>query len=177
MMEQYVILVDEQDGEIGTMEKMEAHRSANLHRAFSVFIFNEQEKLLLQQRNINKYHSGGLWTNTCCSHPQPGEGVEAAAARRLQEEMGFITPLFKAFEFVYQANFSNGLVEYEYDHVFIGTYNGLVQPDNNEVSNYCYQTIEEVKAGLSLKPDNYTEWFKIALPKLEAHLAEKDILD
>lgn len=176
-MEQHVILVDDQDREMGTMEKMEAHRAANLHRAFSIFIFNNQEKMLLQQRNIDKYHSGGLWTNTCCSHPQPGEEIEVAATRRLQEEMGFTTRLFKAFEFVYMANFSNGLVEHEYDHVLIGTYNGPVQPDSNEVANYDYQSIEEIRAGLSLNPGNYTEWFKIALPKLEAYLVEKDITD
>jgi isopentenyl-diphosphate delta-isomerase len=176
-MKQYVILVDEQDREIGVMEKMEAHRTASLHRAFSIFIFNNQEKLLLQQRSAGKYHSAGLWTNTCCSHPQPGEETEVAADRRLQEEMGFTTPLFKAFEFVYMAGFSNGLVEHEYDHVLIGSYNGPVQPNGNEVGNYCYQTIEEIKAGLSVAPGNYTEWFKIALPKLEAYLAEKDITD
>lgn len=176
-MEQRVILVDAQDIERGTMEKMEAHRSSNLHRAFSIFIFNSGQQLLLQQRAAAKYHSGGLWTNTCCSHPQPGEELIDAAIRRLQEEMGFTTTLFKAFEFVYEASFSNGLIEHEYDHVLIGKYDGLVQPNAEEVSNYCYQNLEEIRAGFSLRPGNYTEWFKIALPKLEAYLAEKDFTD
>ena len=153
------------------MEKMKAHQTGSLHRAFSIFIFNSKQKLLLQQRATDKYHSGGLWTNTCCSHPSPGEEVIAAANRRLQEEMGFTTPLYNAFEFVYKAGFDNGLIEYEYDHVLIGNYDGDIQHNPAEVSNYCYQTIEKIKDGVQLKPGNYTEWFKIALPKLEAYLA------
>ena len=130
---QKVILVDDRDNEIGTMEKMEAHYTPNLHRAFSVFVFNTRGQMLLQQRAKTKYHSGGLWTNTCCSHPYPGEEIEAAATRRLEQEMGFTTPLTKAFDFIYQATFDNGLTEYEFDHVFIGEYDGDVHPAKDEV--------------------------------------------
>src|SRR3954470_13284590 len=119
-----VILVNEKDQAIGTMEKMEAHRKGVLHRAFSVFIFDRHGKMLLQQRAFHKYHSGGLWTNACCSHPLPGEDIESAAHRRLYEEMGFQTPLKKIFDFTYKADFRNGLTEYEFDHVFTGYYEG-----------------------------------------------------
>lgn len=173
-----VILVNEQDEPVGTAEKMEAHRNGGqLHRAFSIFVFNSQQKMLLQQRSTEKYHSGGLWTNTCCSHPQPGEDTIAAANRRLQQEMGFTTPLYKAFEFTYKADFANGLTEHEYDHVLIGHYDGPVEPNPAEVKNYCYQSIAEIKNGLQLRPGNYTEWFKIALPHLEEYLKEKEITD
>jgi isopentenyl-diphosphate Delta-isomerase len=171
-------LVDEQDQPVGQMEKMKAHQNGGtLHRAFSIFVFDNKGKLLLQQRSPQKYHSGGLWTNTCCSHPQPGEDTSVAASRRLQQEMGFTTPIFKAFEFVYQASFTNGLTEWEYDHVFIGHYDGAVQPNQSEVSNYCYQSIDEIKSGLQLRPGHYTEWFKIALPMLEEYFKEQEITD
>ena len=173
---QHVILVDDMDNEVGTMEKMDAHYTPNLHRAFSVFIFNRRGQMLLQQRAINKYHSGGLWTNTCCSHPYPGEKIAAAANRRLQEEMGFSAPLTKAFDFVYKAAFDNGLTEYEYDHVFVGEYNGEVFPAKEEVESYCYKSFEEIKSDLLQTPWMYTEWFKIALPKLEAHMAGTALL-
>jgi isopentenyl-diphosphate Delta-isomerase len=166
-----VILVDEQDNELGLMEKMEAHEKALLHRAFSVFIFNDAGQMLLQQRAYNKYHSGGLWTNACCSHPLPGESVADAAQRRLMEEMGFTTPLNKAFAFVYKAPFDNGLVEHEFDHVFTGYHNGSIAPNEAEVQDYCYQTMDEIKQGIAAQPHRFTEWFKIAFPKLEAHLA------
>src|SRR5215475_1033999 len=117
-----VILVDEDDFQVGTMEKMEAHRKALLHRAFSVFIFNTKGEMLLQQRALNKYHSAGLWTNACCSHPAPGESTLDAAEKRLLEEMGFITPLQEIFEFTYKTEFDNGLTEYEFDHVVVGTW-------------------------------------------------------
>jgi len=119
-----VILVNEQDEQVGIMEKMQAHREGKLHRAFSVFIFNNKREMLLQQRALNKYHSGGLWTNACCSHPKPNESTEAAAKRRLKEELGFETTLEKNFDFTYKADFENGLTEYEFDHVFSGVYNG-----------------------------------------------------
>ena len=119
-----VILVNEQDEQTGTIEKMEAHRKALLHRAFSVFIFNGKGEMLLQQRAMGKYHSPGLWTNACCSHPRPGEEVETAAFRRLKEEMGIETSLKKIFDFIYRTEFDNGLTEYEFDHVYIGTYPG-----------------------------------------------------
>ena len=117
-----VILVNERDEPVGAMEKIEAHRKGVLHRAFSIFVFNKQGDLLLQQRAANKYHSGGLWTNTCCSHPEPGQQTKDAATKRLTEEMGFTTPLEKIFEFTYHTNFDNGLTEHEYDHVFTGQY-------------------------------------------------------
>lgn len=165
-----VILVDEQDNPVGTMGKMEVHEKALLHRAFSVFIFNDKGEMLLQKRAATKYHSAGLWTNTCCSHPKPGETTEASAIKRLQEEMGFSTPISKAFSFVYKAPFDNGLTEHEYDHVFTGTFNGLINPDPREVSDYCYQSIATVKENVQTHPDHFTEWFKIALPKVEAHM-------
>ncbi len=165
-----LILVDENDVPLGTAEKMEAHQKALLHRAFSVFIFNSEGKMLLQQRAINKYHSGGLWTNACCSHPYFEQDTLAAAEKRLQEEMGFSTTLTKSFEFVYKANFDNGLTEYEYDHVFIGNYDGEIFPDKNEVEDFCFMNIDELKKSLELHPDKYTEWFKIAFPKLEIYL-------
>lgn len=161
-----VILVNEQDIELGVMEKMEAHEKALLHRAFSVFIFNDQHELLLQQRAISKYHSGGLWTNTCCSHPRPGEAVADAALRRLKEEMGFETSLSKAFDFTYKAPFSNGLTEYEFDHVFTGTYNGAIEPNTDEVESYAYYSFAEVAEMLQKNPDAFTVWFHIAFPKV-----------
>ncbi len=162
-----VILVDEQDNETGLMEKMEAHEKALLHRAFSVFIFNSKGEMLLQQRALSKYHSGGLWTNSCCSHPRPGEEVSAAAYRRLNEEMGFITSLQKVFDFVYKASFTNGLTEHEFDHVFVGAYDGVIVPDAAEVENYAYHSLERLEELMELFPQDFTEWFKIAYPKIK----------
>lgn len=165
-----VILVDEKDAPVGTMEKLEAHQKAMLHRAFSIFIFNKKGEMLLQKRANKKYHSGGLWTNACCSHPKPGEENLVAANIRLQEEMGFQTKLVKAFEFVYKADFDNGLTEYEYDHVFVGVYNGDIFPNTDEVSHYCFKPVAEIKNAILSHPQKYTEWFKIAFPKLETYL-------
>lgn len=162
-----VILVNERDEPTGTMEKMEAHQKGLLHRAFSIFIFNNKGEMLLQQRATGKYHNGGLWTNACCSHPAPGETTIAAANRRLKEEMGFTTPLEKAFEFTYQAAFENGLIEHEFDHVFIGYYEGKIDVNRIEVKDYCYKTIEELSSSLQSHPQKFTAWFKIAFPKLE----------
>lgn len=166
-----VILVDEQDNAVGTMGKIEVHEKAALHRAFSIFIFNDKGELLLQKRAANKYHSAGLWTNTCCSHPRPGEDTLTAAKKRLEEEMGFSVPLTKVFSFIYKASFDNGLTEYEYDHVFTGIHNGLVHPNPHEVSDYCYQSLREIKDNIKMQPGHFTEWFKIALPKLERFLS------
>lgn len=170
-----VILVNEQDEPVGTMEKLAAHQKPHLHRAFSVFLFNNKNKMLLQQRAFSKYHSGGLWTNTCCSHPRPGEDITDAAHRRLREEMGIeAANIGKAFEFIYDAAFDNGLYEYEYDHVFTGIYNDSIVPDPAEVAAYCFKSMEEIKNDIQLKPQLYTAWFKIAIPKLEAYmLAQK----
>ncbi|BAV10218.1 isopentenyl-diphosphate delta-isomerase [Filimonas lacunae] len=161
-----VTLVDEFDREVGTMEKMTAHREAALHRAFSVFIFNSKGDMLLQQRAVQKYHSGGLWTNACCSHPKPGENIMQAAQKRLQEEMGFTTELEKAFDFIYRAELDNNLIEHELDHVFIGEYNGLILPDAAEVKDYCFKSIESILESLQLQPHKYTAWFHIALPRV-----------
>lgn len=169
-----VILVDERDVQVGTMEKLEVHQKALLHRAFSIFIFNGKGEMLLHKRAAHKYHSAGLWTNACCSHPAPGEETLDAANNRLQEEMGISTTLKKIFDFTYQASFDNGLTEYEFDHVFIGEYDGPVFPNKDEVSDYCFKTISEVKDSLQTHPQKYTEWFKIAFSKLEDYLIKQD---
>lgn len=161
-----VILVDENDTCLGSMEKMEAHEKALLHRAFSVFIFNQKGEMLLQQRAFEKYHSGGLWTNSCCSHPRPGEDTLQAASRRLQEEMGFYTPIQKSFDFTYKASFSNGLTEHEFDHVFTGYYDGPIAPNPGEVCNYAYEPLEKIACLLKEEPERFTVWFHIAFPKL-----------
>lgn len=165
-----VILVNENDEPIGVMEKMEAHKQPHLHRAFSIFLFNEHNEMLLQKRALSKYHSGGLWTNACCSHPFPKEATENAAKRRLIEELGISTPLIKAFHFIYQAEFDNGLFEHEFDHVFIGNFSGTLNPNPTEVADYCYKSFQEIKEDLEIMPGAYTPWFKIALPYLEKYL-------
>lgn len=162
-----VILVDEKDTAIGSLPKMEAHEKGLLHRAFSVFIFNSAGEMLLQQRAAHKYHSPGLWSNSCCSHPRPGEATKDAAMRRLQEEMGFSTPLEKAFDFIYKTTFDNGLTEHEFDHVFIGYYNGTVLPDQAEVSDYAYYAPGEIETALENEADRFTTWFQIAFPKVK----------
>lgn len=169
-----VILVDDFDTPLGTMEKMQAHREAKLHRAFSIFIFNNKGEMLLQQRALNKYHSGGLWTNACCSHPKPNETTEAAASRRLFEELGFETSLEKIFDFTYKADFENGLTEYEFDHVFSGIYNGEINFDKTEVADFCYRSVDEIQSALQSHPQKFTEWFKIAFPLLKKYLARAE---
>lgn len=164
---QEVILVDESDARVGTMEKMEAHHRGVLHRAFSVFIFNSSGEMLLQQRAAMKYHSAGLWTNACCSHPFPGEETHAAATRRLHEELGFTTPLEKIFDFVYRAEMENGLIEHEFDHVFTGQYDGPVMPEPTEVSDVCFQDPLAIRKSLEQHPERYTTWFRIAFPRIE----------
>jgi isopentenyl-diphosphate delta-isomerase len=166
-----VILVNDQDQAIGTMNKLEAHEKGLLHRAFSIFIFNSKGEMLLQQRALDKYHSGGLWTNACCSHPIPGEETAQAADRRLQEEMGFCTPLQKTFSFIYKTAFDNGLTEHEVDHVFTGNYDGDINPDPVEVNSYAFQSMEAIRLSIDAAPHLYTSWFKIAFPKLETYLA------
>lgn len=161
-----VVLVNERDEELGLMEKMEAHEKALLHRAFSVFVFNRQGELLLQQRALDKYHSGGLWTNTCCSHPRSNESVANAASRRLQEEMGFETPLEKVFDFIYQAKFDNGLTEHEFDHVFVGYYDGDIQVNPAEVNNYTFRSMESIQESLNKHDGLFTAWFEIIFPRV-----------
>jgi isopentenyl-diphosphate delta-isomerase len=175
MTAQEVILVNESDEAIGTMEKMEAHRRALLHRAFSVFIFNDKSEMLLQQRADGKYHSPGLWTNACCSHPAPGETIEGAATRRLKEELGFEVDLMPAFNFTYKTSFSNGLTEHEYDHVFVGRYSGSIEPDRNEVKAIRFMTMDAIAADMSKSPETYTSWFLIAFPKLRLWLDKNNV--
>ena len=143
-----IILVDEQDNALGACEKLEAHRKGLLHRAFSVFIFNRKGEMLLQQRAMNKYHSGGLWTNACCSHPAFGEAISDAVQRRLQEELGFATHAEKLFDFVYRAEFDNGLIEHEFDHVFSGEYEGVIRCNPDEVMDYCFKPMNAIAESL-----------------------------
>ena len=161
---EHVILVDESDQETGVAEKMTAHRDGLLHRAFSIFIFNSDGEMLLQQRAAGKYHSGGLWTNACCSHPRPGEDITAAAERRLQEEMGFAVPLVKAVDFIYKTVLHDGLTEYEYDHVFVGYYDGIIIPDIEEVQDHDFFSPEMLDFSMQKDPASFTAWFHIALP-------------
>lgn len=156
-----VILVDENDNPIGTMPKMEAHEKAMLHRAFSVFILNANDEVLLQQRANDKYHSAGLWTNTCCSHPHPGEDTLGAARRRLKEEMGMEADLQFVFKFMYNAPFDNLLTEHEIDHVFIGKTNQLPVINPEEVASYKYMKPEDIKLDMEQNPQSYTVWFRI----------------
>lgn len=168
-----VILVNEQDEPVGTMEKLEAHQKGLLHRAFSVFVVNRNGEMLLQQRAQDKYHSGGLWTNTCCSHPLPGEDVLAASHRRLMEEMGFDCPLKEIFSFTYRAEFDNGLTEHEFDHVLYGEYDGVVEPDAAEVQATRYLSLEAIRRLLVEEPDTFTHWFHLAFPKIAAFIEGK----
>ena len=163
-----VILVNEQDEPVGLMEKMEAHRKGLLHRAFSVFIFDEQGRMLLQQRALGKYHGGGLWTNACCSHPYPDEPVDLAARRRLKEELGFTVPVDEIFAFTYRAEVENGLVEHEYDHVFAGHFSGALEPNTEEVAGYRYLSLDAIRERLQKEPETFTTWFRIAFPRVEA---------
>ncbi len=157
-----VILVDKEDNQVGLMQKLEAHQKGLLHRAFSVFIFNSEYKLLLQKRAFSKYHSGGLWTNTCCSHPRNGEDIIDAANRRLNEEMGIKTSLRKVFEFTYRAELDNNLIENEFDHVLYGVYDNDPILNKEEAEDFKWVDMETLKSDISVNSDNYTVWFKIA---------------
>lgn len=163
-----VILVTSQDVSIGLMEKMEAHRKGLLHRAFSVFIFDKNGHMLLQQRAAEKYHGGLLWTNACCSHPYPGEEVNDAAQRRLYEELGFSTPLEKIFSFTYKANVENNLIEHEFDHVFAGEYEGEINFNRQEVAAFAYRSFPEIQSWMTEHPEEFTTWFKIAFPQIKS---------
>ena len=161
-----VVLVDENDRETGVMEKMEAHRKGVLHRAFSVFIFNREGELMLQQRAAEKYHSPGLWTNTCCSHPRPGETPMAAAQRRLVEEMGFTCDLSKQFDFIYCRELDQGLTEHELDHVFFGSYEQDPEPNAAEVDGWKWMQLHDIEVDMKQHPESYTEWFKICFDEV-----------
>lgn len=160
---EYVILVDEQDNEIGVMEKLQAHQEGMLHRAFSVFVFNDKNELLLQQRALSKYHSAGLWTNTCCSHPRPNETIKDAANRRLFEEMGMSCDLKIKTNFIYKTPFDNGLTEHELDYVLVGYTDRQPIINREEVENFKWLSVLDIKNDIALNPNTYTSWFKIAL--------------
>ena len=170
MAEEKVILVDEADNQVGLMEKMKAHEQAVLHRAFSVFVFNGKGELLLQQRASHKYHSPGLWTNTCCSHQREGETNVQAGRRRLWEEMGFDCELEDSFWFIYRAEFDNGLTEHELDHVLVGRYDEDPEINPEEVSDFKWMTLESVREDMELQPEKYTEWFKIIFREYDQRL-------
>lgn len=157
-----VILVDELDREIGTALKLPAHESGALHRAFSIFVWDSNNRVMLQRRALEKYHSGGLWTNTCCSHPRPGESTDAAAHRRLQEEMGFDCPLKHAFHFIYRAELDHGLTEHEFDHVYLGTYDGAPILNKEEACDWRWIGADALDAEIMAQPELFTVWFKIA---------------
>ncbi|TNJ43547.1 isopentenyl-diphosphate Delta-isomerase [Tamlana fucoidanivorans] len=170
MEEEKVILVNENDEKIGLMPKMEAHEKALLHRAFSVFIFNDKNELMLQQRSLEKYHSPGLWTNTCCSHQRDGESNIEAGKRRLQEEMGFVVDLSETVSFIYKAPFDNGLTEHELDHILLGNFNGKPNINPEEVANWKWMPLEAVKSDIKVHPENYTAWFKVIFEKFYEYI-------
>lgn len=165
MTQEHVILVNESDEPQGTMEKIEAHEKALLHRAFSVFVFNDNKELMLQQRALHKYHSPGLWTNTCCSHQRMGEDSLSAGVRRLREEMGFETQLEFKGSFIYKAPFDNGLTEHELDHILVGHYNGTPQINPEEVASWRWISMDDLKTDINTHPELYTVWFKIIFHK------------
>jgi len=170
MIEEKVILVNENDEQIGLMPKLEAHEKAMLHRAFSVFIFNTENELMLQKRAAHKYHSPNLWTNTCCSHQRNGESNIEAGKRRLQDEMGFVTDLEESISFIYKAPFDNGLTEHEFDHVMLGYYNQGPKINLEEVADWKWMSVEDVKVDIAMHPELYTEWFKIIFDKFYEHI-------
>lgn len=169
-MPEQIILVDEKDQQIGEMEKMQAHAEGRLHRAFSVFVFNSKGEMLLQQRAKSKYHSGGLWTNTVCSHPRVGEDLLSAVHRRLQEEMGFDTEVKEIFSFIYKVPLDNDLFEHEFDHVFVGFYDGEPKINPQEAESYKWVTLDDIQFDIEIDPQNYTEWFKIIFEKNLQHI-------
>ncbi len=168
-----VILVDENDAVLGSMEKMEAHEKGLLHRAFSIFIFNSNGEVLLHQRAFEKYHSGGLWTNACCSHPRMNESLSEATTRRLNEEMGLACKMDKVFDFIYKADLDQGLSEHEFDHVFVGISDEEPKPNPEEVAHYKYLSLEQIDQELQDHPEEYTEWFKICYPRIAQLIREQ----
>ncbi len=162
-----VILVDEQDNEIGAMEKMEAHQKGLLHRAFSIVIFNSKGEMLLQQRAAEKYHSAGLWTNACCSHPRPGETIEAAGKRKLLQEMGFVCNLNYSHKFLYKVELENQLTEFEWDYVLVGFYDGIPAVNFSEAQAWKYESLDSIRNHVNQNPDLYTCWFRLMLNQPE----------
>lgn len=164
-MDDLLILVDENDNEIGLMEKLPAHKEGRLHRAFSVFIFNSNDELLLQQRADNKYHSAGLWTNTCCSHPIDGEPINVTIKKRLREEMGIECDTHFQFSFIYKTEFENGLTEHEFDHVYFGRCDDFPVINPLEAKDWKYISLDKLQQDISENPNDYSAWLKICLPK------------
>lgn len=160
---EHVILVDMDDRPVGTMEKMEAHMKGLLHRAFSILLFNSKGELLLQKRSLNKYHSSGLWTNTCCSHPLPDESMSEATRRKLKQEMGIDASPEFAYKFIYRVELDNNLIEYELDHVFVGTYDGVPNANPGEVAEWRYTPMEALRQDAITNPQIYTHWFRLIL--------------
>ncbi len=173
MEEEKVILVNEKDEQIGLMPKMEAHEKGLLHRAFSVFVFNNDNKLMIQQRALGKYHSPGLWTNTVCSHQREGESNVEAGKRRLQEEMGFSTDLKDTISFIYKAPFDNGLTEHEFDHILIGNYDGEPNLNPEEAHDWKWVSLDVLKKDMVDNPEIYTEWFKIIFDKYYKYISNE----
>jgi isopentenyl-diphosphate delta-isomerase, type 1 len=173
MTEDLLILVDKNDNEIGTLDKLSVHQRGLLHRAFSVFIFNSKNELLLQQRADEKYHSPGLWSNTCCSHPRSGEKMTDSITRRLKEEMGMQCDTEFKFSFIYKAQFGNGLTEHELDHVYFGKSEDLPEPNPAEVKDWKYISLQNLQEETALHPENFSAWLKISLPRI---IAEKGFL-
>ena len=171
MKEDKVILVDVNDNQIGLMPKLEAHEKGVLHRAFSVFIFNNNGELMLQKRALTKYHSPGLWTNTCCSHQREGESNIYSAKRRLSEEMGFVTELQEKTSFIYKAKFDNGLIEHELDHIIVGNYNQSPIINSFEVDSWKWMSMQDIKNNIKDQPYNYTAWFKIIFEKYYKYIS------
>ena len=172
MIEDKVILVDVNDTQIGLMSKLEAHEKGVLHRAFSVFIFNNNGELMLQKRALTKYHSPGLWTNTCCSHQREGESNIYSAKRRLSEEMGFVTELQEKTSFIYKARFDNGLTEHELDHIIVGNYNKSPIINSFEVDTWKWMSMEDIRNNINDQPHNYTAWFKIIFEKYYKYISQ-----
>jgi isopentenyl-diphosphate delta-isomerase len=172
-MNDLLILVDENDNEIGLMEKLLVHQTGRLHRAFSVFIFNSKGELILQQRADGKYHSGGLWTNTCCSHPVNGEEIKATIKKRLIEEMGIECETYFQFSFIYKTEFGNGLTEHEFDHVYFGKTDELPVPNILEAKDWKYISLHNLKNSIQVNPEDYSAWLKICLPKVIKKLGQQ----
>ena len=170
MSEEKVVLVDKKDFQLGLMPKLEAHRKGVLHRAFSVFVFNSSKLLLMQKRSSLKYHSPGLWTNTCCSHQRDGESTVDAAKRRLNEEMGLNVDLKETFSFIYKANLENGLIEHEFDHVLVGFTDFNPKINTNEVEDWKWIDLSFLELDLDKNPNIYTEWFKIIFKRVKGYL-------
>ena len=166
---EFVVLVDENDRQIGLMEKQAAHVTPHLHRAFSIFIFNSKGELLMQQRALSKYHSPGLWTNTCCSHPRAGETLAEATSRRLMEEMGMACEMHEVYTFIYKAPVGEGLTEHEFDHVWIGQSDDIPEINHEEVESWKYMSLDDLSEDLKLHPERYTEWFKITFEEMTHH--------